>query len=160
VAHRAFPVNEDKSYCVYQLATDDLLRQITRQALSDGRDECLTGVARSCWIGQDRPTKGVASQVGATVSLEGLAAERRLIGKLDRDNFSWDIIGGALIRGKRDIEHQSTPYAVADLVGNTIHASAQRIDIIFSFDADATPSRLAVMDDRHVMEPEMVSAAT
>jgi hypothetical protein len=94
------------------------------------------------------------------VAMEGLAAARRLIEKLERDNFSWDIIvGDAFVRGMRDIGYKSTSYAVAELVDNAIQASAKRIDIIFGFDVGAKPSRLAIVDDGYGMEPKMVRAA-
>jgi len=32
--------------------------------------------------------------MGSTVALEGLAAQRRLIEKLEKDHFGWDIIVG------------------------------------------------------------------
>ena len=95
-----------------------------------------------------------------TMALEGLAAARRLIEKLERDNFSWDIIvGDAFVRGMRDIGYKSTSYAMAELVDNAVQASANRIDIIFGYDVGTKPARLAVVDDGYGMEPKMVRAA-
>jgi Histidine kinase-, DNA gyrase B-, and HSP90-like ATPase len=96
----------------------------------------------------------------STVALEGLAAQRRLIEKLEKEHFGWDIIvGDAFVRGMRDIGYKSTSYAVAELVDNAIQASARRIDIIFGYDDGTKPSKLAVVDDGYGMEPKMVRAA-
>jgi hypothetical protein len=95
-----------------------------------------------------------------TAASEGLAAQRRLIDKLEKDNFGWDIIvGDAFVRGMRDIGYKSTSYAVAELVDNAIQASAKRVDIVFGFDSGAKPTKLAVIDDGYGMEPKMVRAA-
>jgi hypothetical protein len=95
-----------------------------------------------------------------TGALEGLAAARRLIERLERDNFSWDIIvGDAFVRGMRDIGYKSTSYAVAELVDNSIQASANQIDIIFGYDGGTKPVSLAVVDNGYGMERKMVRAA-
>jgi hypothetical protein len=96
----------------------------------------------------------------SSVALEGLAAQRRLIEKLEREHFGWDIIvGDAFVRGMRDIGYKSTSYAVAELMDNAIQASAKRIDLIFGFDDSTKPSKLAIVDDGYGMEPQMVRAA-
>ena len=80
----------------------------------------------------------------STVALEGLAAQRRLIEKLEKEHFGWDIIvGDAFVRGIRDIRYKSTSYAVAEIVDNAIQASARRIDIIFGYDDGTKPSKLS-----------------
>jgi hypothetical protein len=95
-----------------------------------------------------------------TSALEGLAAARRLIEKLEKDNFTWDIIvGDAFVRGMRDIGYKSTSYAVAELVDNAIQASANRIDIIFGYDGGTKPTSLAVVDNGYGMVGPMVRAS-
>jgi hypothetical protein len=95
-----------------------------------------------------------------TMALEGLAAQRRLLEKLENEHFGWDIIvGDAFVRGMRDIGYKSTSFAINELVDNAMQASANRIDIIFGFDTGTKPSMLAVVDDGYGMEPKMVRAA-
>jgi hypothetical protein len=95
-----------------------------------------------------------------TSAPEGLAAQRRLIEKLEKDRFGWDIVvGDAFVRGMRDIGYKSTATALAELIDNAAQASANRIDILFGFNGGAKPSKLAVVDDGYGMEPRMVRAA-
>lgn len=91
---------------------------------------------------------------------EGLRAQREYIEKLEADEFDWDIlVGDAFVRGMRDIGYKSTAYAVADLVDNSIQASATRVDVVFGFDGGAKPTKIAVVDNGHGMEPKMVRAS-
>jgi hypothetical protein len=96
----------------------------------------------------------------STMALEGLEAQDRLIDKLEKSGFGWDlIVGDAFVRGMRDIGYKSTSYAVAELVDNAIQASANRIDIIFGFNGGAKPTKLAVIDDGYGMRRKMVRAS-
>ncbi len=95
-----------------------------------------------------------------TAANEGLRVQREYIKKLERDNFTWDIlVGDAFVRGMRDIGYRSTAFAMAELVDNSIQASATQIDIVFGFDAGAKPTQIAVIDDGYGMDPTMVRAS-
>ena len=59
----------------------------------------------------------------------------------------------------RDIGYKSTAYALCELIDNSIQASARHIDLIFGFDSGSKPTKLAIVDDGHGMEPKMVRAA-
>jgi hypothetical protein len=69
----------------------------------------------------------------------------------------------AFVEGMRDSGYKSTGTAVDELVDNAIQAQAERVDIIF----DVTNSKgkqeeigdLAVIDNGHGMEPDMIRAA-
>lgn len=91
---------------------------------------------------------------------EGLKAQHDLIEKLEQAQFGWDLmVGDAFVRGMRDIGYKSTAFALAELIDNAIQASASHIDIVFGFDKGAKPTKLAVVDDGHGMEPKMVRAS-
>src|SRR3954453_7020325 len=95
-----------------------------------------------------------------TLAPDGLRAQRELIEKLEADDFGWDLmVGDAFVRGMRDIGYKSTAFAVAELVDNAIQASASQVDIVFGFDKGAKPTKLAVVDNGHGMEPKMVRAS-
>jgi hypothetical protein len=91
---------------------------------------------------------------------EGLQAQRQYIEKLESEHFGWDIlVGDAFVRGMRDIGYKSTSFAMAELIDNAIQAAASRVDIVFGFDGGAKPTKIAVIDNGHGMEPKMVRAS-
>lgn len=91
---------------------------------------------------------------------EGLKTAREYIEKLEAEDFGWDIlVGDAFVRGMRDIGYKSTAFALAELIDNAIQASATKIDVVFGFEDGVKPSKIAVIDDGHGMEPKMVRAS-
>lgn len=89
---------------------------------------------------------------------KALQAQRELVARLDQ--AGWDlIVGDAFVRGMRDIGYKSTSYALAELIDNSIQASATKVDVVFGYDQGAKPSKLAVIDDGYGMEPKMVRAS-
>jgi hypothetical protein len=96
----------------------------------------------------------------ATSIPKGVQGQRDLLARLESEDFGWDLmIGAAFVRGIRDIGYKSTAFALAELADNAIQAGANSIDVIFGFDEGAKPTRLAVVDDGHGMEPKMVRAS-
>lgn len=96
----------------------------------------------------------------ATTAPEGLKAQRDLLEKLERDRFGWDLmVGDAFVRGMRDIGYKSTSFAMAELIDNAVQAAASKVDVVFGFDGGAKPTKLAVIDNGHGMEPQMVRAS-
>lgn len=92
--------------------------------------------------------------------VQGIQDQRTLIDKLQNNNFGWDIVvGDAFVRGMRDIGYKSTAFAMAELIDNSIQAGAKHVDVVFGFDAGAKPTSIAIADDGHGMEPQMVRAA-
>lgn len=91
---------------------------------------------------------------------DGLRVAREYIEKLEQDEFPWGIlVGDAFVRGMRDIGYKSTAFALAELVDNAIQASAEHVDVVFGFDGGAMPTKLAVVDNGHGMEPQMIRAS-
>jgi Histidine kinase-, DNA gyrase B-, and HSP90-like ATPase len=91
---------------------------------------------------------------------EGLREARKYIEKLEAENFGWDIlVGDAFVRGMRDIGYKNTSFAVAELVDNAIQASASQIDVVFGFNGGNKPTKIAVIDNGHGMDPKMVRAS-
>ena len=95
-----------------------------------------------------------------TTALSGIQAQRDLIDHLSESQFGWDIVvGDAFVRGMRDIGYKSTAYALCELIDNSIQASANHVDIVFGFDNGSKPTKIAIVDDGHGMEPKMVRAS-
>jgi len=91
---------------------------------------------------------------------EGLKAQHEYVEKLESDNFGWDLmIGDAFVRGMRDIGYKSTAFALAELIDNSIQAAATTIDVVFGFEDGAKPSKIAIIDNGHGMEPTMTRAS-
>lgn len=71
------------------------------------------------------------------------------------------IVPEAFVRGIRHMGYRSNVEAIAELVDNSIQAYAETVEIAFGYDADSTrkPTHLAVIDDGHGMDPEMMRFA-
>ena len=68
----------------------------------------------------------------------------------------------AFVRGIRDLGYRSNGDAVAELIDNALQASADRIDVLFGYDGSTSnkkPAQLAVIDNGHGMEPDMIRMA-
>jgi hypothetical protein len=68
----------------------------------------------------------------------------------------------AFVRGIRDLGYRSTGDAVAELIDNALQAHADRIDILLGYDGSPSarrPTQLAVVDNGHGMEPDMIRMA-
>ena len=68
----------------------------------------------------------------------------------------------AFVRGIRDLGYRSNGDAVAELIDNAIQAYANRVDVLFGYDGTASnkkPVQLAIVDNGHGMEPEMIRMA-
>lgn len=91
---------------------------------------------------------------------EGLQEQRDYIEQLEAQGFSWDLlVGDAFVRGMRDIGYKSTSFALAELIDNSIQATASRVDIVFGYNGGAKPSKIAVIDNGYGMEPKMLRAS-
>jgi Histidine kinase-, DNA gyrase B-, and HSP90-like ATPase len=93
-----------------------------------------------------------------TEESQPLQAQEQLVAQLDAEG--WDLmIGAAFVRGMRDIGYKSTAFAMAELIDNSIQASANTVDIVFGFQRGSKPSQIAIIDDGHGMTPKMVRAS-
>jgi hypothetical protein len=87
-----------------------------------------------------------------------LQDQQTLVSQLEAEG--WDLmIGSAFVRGMRDIGYKSTAFAMAELIDNSIQASATKVDVVFGFEKGAKPSQIAILDDGHGMTPKMTRAS-
>ena len=91
-----------------------------------------------------------------------LAAQRAYVQQhASRSKFGL-MVPEAFIRGIRDLGYRSNGDAIAELIDNAIQAFADRIDIVFGYDGTPSakkPVQLAVVDNGHGMEPDMIRMA-
>jgi hypothetical protein len=60
----------------------------------------------------------------------------------------------------RDLSYRPTATPLDDLIDNPLQAAAQNIDVILGFgESEKKPDKIAVVDDGHGMDPEMIRAA-
>lgn len=71
-----------------------------------------------------------------------------VLGLVDEKNF---------VESMRDVGYKSTGFALAELVDNSIQAGAENIHIIVHCDQGEQVSAIAIMDDGHGMDKEMIS---
>ncbi len=67
----------------------------------------------------------------------------------------------AFVRGIRDIGYKSSATALDELIDNSIQAGATRVDVAFGYSGSSTskPNQIAIMDNGHGMDPEMIRAS-
>lgn len=91
-----------------------------------------------------------------------LAAQRAYAKKSgDRSKFGL-MVPEAFVRGIRDLGYRSNGDAVAELIDNALQAYADRVDVLFGYDGSTSnkkPVQLAVLDNGHGMEPDMIRMA-
>jgi hypothetical protein len=95
---------------------------------------------------------------------EDLQQQHDYVAKLNREGFSFPLIAAeAFVRGMRESGYKSTATAINELIDNAIQAQATRIDIVLGYLAGnktkAKPDKIAVIDNGHGMEPDMIKAA-
>lgn len=106
----------------------------------------------------------MAQQVSSTsksVSAD-LEAQRTYADKIKQLGFDFGLtVADAFVRGIRDIGYRHTGTALDELIDNSIQGEAESIHIVFGYGAksDAKPDKLAVVDDGHGMDPDMIRLA-
>ena len=91
-----------------------------------------------------------------------IVSEQRRYALSARSKCSGLIMPEAFVRGIRHIGYRTNVEAIAELVDNSIQAYSEKIDIVFGFDAEGSgrkPTKLAIIDDGHGMDPEMIRFA-
>ena len=91
-----------------------------------------------------------------------LAAQRAYVEARRRVARFGLVVPEAFVRGIRDLGYRRNGDAIAELIDNSLQAGADRIDISFGYDGTTSakkPSQLAVIDNGHGMEPEMIRMA-
>lgn len=97
--------------------------------------------------------------VGFTPLLE---AQNAYVRTRSRDSRFGLIVPEAFVRGIRDLGYRSNGDAIAELIDNSLQAGADRIDVLFGYDGSTSnkkPTQLAVVDNGHGMEPDMIRMA-
>ncbi len=72
------------------------------------------------------------------------------------------VVPEAFVRGIRHIGYKSNVEALAELIDNSIQAYAERIDLVIGYadgGSSVKPKQLAVIDDGHGMDPNMLRFA-
>lgn len=92
-----------------------------------------------------------------------LEAQHAYVEALKERGFKFGLtVGDAFVRGIRDLGYKSTANAIAELIDNSVQAGASRVDILFGYEktsSDKKPSEVAILDNGHGMEAEMIRFA-
>ena len=91
-----------------------------------------------------------------------LARQRKYAKSKETEGFDFGLtVADAFVRGIRDIGYRDTGRALDELIDNGIQAEASKILVTFGFDksSDSKPSSIAVVDNGHGMDPEMLRLA-
>lgn len=97
------------------------------------------------------------------MSASALQQQKKYVDELKRRNFNFGLtVGDAFVRGIRDIGYKHTGTALDEQIDNAYQAGADQVHVIFGYDGASSnkkPSELAVLDNGHGMEPDMIRAA-
>jgi hypothetical protein len=88
-----------------------------------------------------------------------LAAQREYARRKHEEDFDFGLtVADAFVRGIRDIGYRDTGRALDELIDNALQAEATKILVTFGFgaDSDSKPTAIAVVDNGHGMDPEMI----
>lgn len=101
------------------------------------------------------------SMRGAGIS--AVLAAQRAYAQVRRERSKYGLmVPEAFVRGIRDLGYRSNGNAIAELIDNSLQAFADRVDIVFGYDGTTSskkPVQLAVIDNGHGMEPDMIRMA-
>lgn len=96
----------------------------------------------------------------ADTSVNGdLAAQREYAHGKVEEGFDFGLtVADAFVRGIRDIGYRDSGRALDELIDNALQADASKVLLTFGFDStsDAKPASVAVVDNGHGMDPEML----
>lgn len=97
------------------------------------------------------------------MTASGLQQQKKYVDDLKRKNFNFGLtVGDAFVRGIRDIGYKHTGTALDEQIDNSYQAGADQVHVIFGYDGTSSnkkPSELAVLDNGHGMEPDMIRAS-
>jgi hypothetical protein len=89
--------------------------------------------------------------------------QRDYVADLKRKGFKFGLtVGEAFIRGIRDIGYKSSATALDEQIDNSYEAGASTVHVVFGFErtsSEKKPSEIAVIDNGHGMEGDMIRAA-
>jgi Histidine kinase-, DNA gyrase B-, and HSP90-like ATPase len=94
------------------------------------------------------------------VAIDELERQRKYVHQLKEQNFDFGLtVGAAFIRGIRDLGYKGTDTALDELADNSISAGANRIALLFGPKGSDKPNAIAMADNGHGMDPEMIRLA-
>ena len=97
------------------------------------------------------------------MTTSSLQQQKKYVDELKQRQFNFGLtVGDAFVRGIRDIGYRHTGAALDEQIDNSYQAGADQVHVVFGFDATPSnkkPSELAVIDNGHGMEPDMIRAA-
>lgn len=105
-------------------------------------------------------TKAPRSDRGAQAA--GLKAQRTFLSSAKERIGSFDLMmAESFVNGIRELGYKTNAHAIDELVDNSQQAGATNIHIAFGFtgSSDAKPTELAIIDDGHGMDLEMIRVA-
>lgn len=90
-----------------------------------------------------------------------LDAQRAYIQRNLAEGFDFDLmVADAFVRGIRDLGYRSTATALDELIDNSNQAGATKVAVAFAYgSSDAKPTHIAVIDNGHGMDPDMIRLA-
>lgn len=96
-----------------------------------------------------------------TIISEDLQQQRLYADELVTSGFDFGLVlADAFVKGMRDIGYKNTGTALDELIDNSIQGEARSINVFLGFDGNSKkPTKLAVIDDGHGMDPVMIRAA-
>lgn len=100
--------------------------------------------------------------MSTTAISKDLARQRSYAKDKEAEGFDFGLtVADAFVRGIRDIGYRDTGRALDELIDNAIQSEASKILLAFGFDksSDAKPTSIAVVDNGHGMDPEMLRLA-
>jgi len=106
----------------------------------------------------------MAKKNGSKFTTQDLQQQHQYVEKIHQEGFSFPLIAAeAFVRGMRESGYKSTATALNELIDNAIQAQASRVDIVLGYHAanksKAKPDMIAVVDNGHGMERDMIKAA-
>lgn len=93
---------------------------------------------------------------------DDLAAQREYAQGKAEEGFDFGLtVADAFVRGIRDIGYRDTGRSLDELIDNALQADASKVLLTFGFDSasDAKPTSIAIADNGHGMDPEMLRLA-
>src|SRR4051812_19840551 len=90
-----------------------------------------------------------------------LEAQHAYVTRMQEAGFDYGLaVADAFIRGMRNIGYKSTGSALDELIDNAIQADARTIHVVLNGPPEGrTIQQIAVLDDGHGMEPDMIRLA-
>lgn len=108
----------------------------------------------------DQPLSSIVLRGGGVGDI--LATQRDYVREHGKRSKFGLMVPSAFVRGIRDLGYRSNGDAIAEFIDNSLQAFADRVDICFGYDGTSSlkkPTSLAVIDNGHGMEPEMIRMA-